>query len=152
MFTVTVCAHMKNMKMFDTIKWDYAVKYWGETETIADIRLLRRASQNTQNRSRHIPIYIWTSLLDHGLLPRQDLIRVEDVEEIDGHEERDGDVLPHGVGEVVLGVDLYVLRDAQKWLRGEDEPSVSLLDIFTKQLTNINEMTKAWLNFYYHEK
>lgn len=60
-------------------------------------------------RLNGVPVHVGTPLLQHGLLALQDLLRVEDVEEVDGHEEGHGDVLPHGVGHLILGVDHGVL-------------------------------------------
>lgn len=59
--------------------------------------------------SRCLPVHKRSSLLHHGLLSLQDLLRVQDVEEVDGHVERDRDVLPHGVGHFILRVDHCVL-------------------------------------------
>ena len=56
-----------------------------------------------------VPVHIRSSLLHHGFLSIQNLLRVQDVEEVDRHEERHREVLPHGVGEVVLRVDHRVL-------------------------------------------
>lgn len=56
-----------------------------------------------------VPVHIRSSLLHHGLLSLQDLLGVEDVEEVDRHVERHWDVLPHGVGHLILWVDHGVL-------------------------------------------
>lgn len=61
------------------------------------------------HRTRRVPVHIRSPLLQHGLLPCENLIWVQDVKEVDGHEERHRDVLPHGVGHVVLWVDRCVL-------------------------------------------
>lgn len=59
--------------------------------------------------SHCVPVHIRSPLLQHGLFSFENLLRVLDVEEVDGHEERNRDVLPHGVGHVVLWVDHCVL-------------------------------------------
>lgn len=56
-----------------------------------------------------VPVHIGSSLLHHGLLSLQYLLGVEDVEEVDRHEEGHWDVPPHGVGQIVLWVDHRVL-------------------------------------------
>jgi len=56
------------------------------------------------------PVDVGPPLLHHGLLTQQHLAGVQDVEEVHGHEEGDGDVPPHGVRHGVLGVDRDVLR------------------------------------------
>lgn len=56
------------------------------------------------------PVDEGAPLLHHGRLPGQHLLGVEDVEEVDGHEEGHRDVLPHGVGHLVLRVDHRVLK------------------------------------------
>lgn len=56
-----------------------------------------------------VPVHIRSSLLHHGLLSFHDLLGVEDVEEVDRHVERHRDVLPHGVGHLILRVDHGVL-------------------------------------------
>lgn len=57
----------------------------------------------------NVPVHIWTSLLNCGLLSCQYLVRVEDIEKIYGHEEWYRNVFPHSVGEIILGVDFYIL-------------------------------------------
>lgn len=47
---------------------------------------------------RCVPVHIRSSLLQHGLFSFENLIWVQDVEEVDGHEERHGNVPPRGVG------------------------------------------------------
>lgn len=64
-----------------------------------------------------VPVHIRSSLLHHGLLPVQDLHGVEDVEEVDRHVERHRDVLPHGVGHLVLWVNHGVLTRKGKETR-----------------------------------
>lgn len=58
---------------------------------------------------RCVPVHIRSSLLQHGLFSHENLIWVQDVEEVDGHEERHRNILPHGVGHVVIWVDHCVL-------------------------------------------
>lgn len=64
----------------------------------------------TENRGTSSPVDIRPSLLQHGLLSFQDLNRVKNMKEIHRHEERNRDVLPHGVGEIVLRIDLHILQ------------------------------------------
>lgn len=59
--------------------------------------------------SSSVPVHIRSSLLHHGLFSIQDLLRVEDMKKVDGHEEGHREVLPHGVGEVILWINDGVL-------------------------------------------
>lgn len=61
-----------------------------------------------------VPVHVRSSLLHHGLFSRQYLLRVEDVEEVDRHEEGHRDVFPHGEGEVIVWVDHCVLTPEGK--------------------------------------
>lgn len=57
-----------------------------------------------------LPVHIRSSLFHHGLFSVQYLFGVDDVEEVDRHEEGNGDVPPHGVGELILWVEDCILR------------------------------------------
>lgn len=70
-----------------------------------------------------VPVHIRSSLLQHGLFSFLNLIGVQDVKEVDRHVERHGNILPHGVGHVIVWVDGRVLTRQEKKMDSSEPPN-----------------------------
>lgn len=72
-----------------------------------------------------LPVHVGPALPHLRLLALEDLVGVDDVEEVGGEVEGDGDLLPHAEGQAA-GVDAHVLRAGQtRRERGDRRPNAA---------------------------